>query len=182
MEEIFESMTETFTSEEEKLLTAKGQRSAAKAYMKYKKYFGENGCHPSLELFREIRFLNPERALGLNLHLPIETITEFAEVPKPEVEVYKQLARVFNDNCGNDSSYTETLREILNFWKGFETLMPSLAKLAFKFAFLISSSATVERSFSKLDKILKEDRKSLNSENLKCLLFLYFNSGKLNVC
>ena len=150
--------------------------------MKYEKYFGENGCHPSLELFGEIRFFNPIRALGLNLHLPMETIAEFAEVPKPEVEVYKQLARVFNDNCGNDLSYTETLREILNFGRGNETLMLKLAKLVFKFAFLISSSAGVERSFSKLDKVLKEDRKSLNSETLKCLLFLYFNSGKLNIC
>ena len=57
--------------------------------------------------------------------------------------------------------------------------MPNLAKLAFKFAFLISSSASVERSFSKLDKVQKGDRKSLNSETLKFLLFLYFTSDKL---
>ena len=56
----------------------------------------------------------------------METIAEFAEVPKLEAEVYKQLARVFNDNCGSDLNYTETLREILNFWKGNETLMPNL--------------------------------------------------------
>ena len=92
----------------------------------------------------------------MNLHLRIETMAEFDEVPKPEVEVYKQLARVFNDNCGNDLSYTETLREILNFWKGNETLMPNLAKLAFKFAFLISSSASVVRNFSKPEKVLKK--------------------------
>ena len=69
-------------------------------------------------------------------------------------------------------------RAIRDFWEGAKTLLPELAKLAFQYAFLVSSLPGVERSFSYYRKILEPERKRLLSKTIKHLLFLYVKSDK----
>ena len=61
-------------------------------------------------------------------------------------------------------------RPIQDFWEGAKTLLPELGKLAFKYAFLVSSSSGVERSFSYYRKILEPERQRLLPKTIIHLL------------
>ena len=62
-----------------------------------------------------------------------------------------------------------------DFWLANEEVLPTLSALVLCYGFLFSTSADVERTFSKYNSLLADDRKSLSDESLKKILFLFYN-------
>ena len=58
--------------------------------------------------------------------------------------------------------------------------MPKLAKIALNFGFL-PSSASVERTFSYYNKLLREERECMEEKTIEQVLYLYVNSKNKTV-
>ena len=71
------------------------------------------------------------------------------------------------------------VQAVYDFSRGQKNTLPALSNIAMDHAFIISSSAPVERVFSYYNKLLQDDRSRLIEEHLKQLLFLYVNASKL---
>ena len=69
------------------------------------------------------------------------------------------------------------VQSVQDFWKRQRTHLPKLHQLAFDFAFLPSSSASVERTFSYFKKLLSDDRERMEETTTEYMLFLYVNSS-----
>jgi hypothetical protein len=74
----------------------------------------------------------------------------------------------------------EGLRESINikeFWSINKTNLPKLYALAKVFLHFPISTASVERSFSKYNNLLTNDRLRLKQDTIKSLIFLYYNKN-----
>ena len=71
------------------------------------------------------------------------------------------------------------LQQVIDFWSANQSNLPGLFSAVQKYGFLTGSSASVERAISQFNKLLSDDRRSLDEENLEKLLFIHFNAGKL---
>ena len=113
----------------------------------------------------------------------LPSIPGFEDIPKTELLLYRQLARHFSTHLPDAQWSLEDIKTefgaVHDFWKCNLNTLPLMSKLATKHAFLVGSSACVERAFSYYSKILSDERTSLDENNLRMLMFLYFNSGKL---
>jgi hypothetical protein len=58
--------------------------------------------------------------------------------------------------------------------------LPLFSQIAFDYIWLPISSCSVERSFSKYNSILDDNRQNLSKDSLQSLNMLYFN-GSLNI-
>ena len=173
LEEILDLLTETFTRDEKRRLLEIIQVGTKNALSKFCKYFGESGCHPALELLRQVQYFNPNRSLTFTAKPDL-----VKDVPDSELVMYQNLARQFTGTL-DPQKVTDKVQAITDFWIGNQENLPNLSKIALVYGFLVCSSASVERCFSKYDKLLSEDRKSLSPDSIKHLMFIYFNSGKL---
>ena len=87
--------------------------------------------------------------------------------PKDEINTYLSKLKIIP---------SINIEDPLDFWKIFQKEMPVLYSQAIKILKIPSSSATVERSFSYLKKILTPQRCSLTEESLSSHLRILFNS------
>jgi hypothetical protein len=78
--------------------------------------------------------------------------------------------------CGN---LRETI-DIKDFWSIYKKQLPKLHDLAKVFLHFPVSTASVERSFSKYNTLLGDDRLRLKPETIKGLLYIYYNKNITN--
>ena len=100
-----------------------------------------------------------------------EYVKDFPELEfcVDEINNYKLL-------CGN---LRETI-DIKDFWSIYKKQLPKLHDLAKVFLHFPVSTASVERSFSKYNTLLADDRLRLKPETIKGLLYIYYNKNITN--
>ena len=158
----------------------KVSKSAEAALNKLSKYFdSETGIHPAIRFLQDVRFFNPVTSLEFE-EKPDLTIPGFNDIPAGELLLYREKARKFSFGKINDSStkvkqLEEKIMCLRDFWLANEEVLPTLSALVLCYGFLFSTSADVERTFSKYNSLLADDRKSLSDESLKKILFLFYN-------
>jgi hypothetical protein len=139
--------------------------------IKLEKYLFHNGM-PSINLFKSLRILDP---VFFKLHS-----IDFDEYTKdfPELRFCKQEMNDYKLIC---SELNEEV-DIKAFWSINKTKLPQLYNLAKVFLHFPISTAAVERSFSKYNMMLSDERHRLKPESIKRLIFLYYNKniGHLN--
>ena len=182
--EIFSEFTETFSTEEKRDLLNKLQAAGQKARIKFSKYFDpEKGVHPAKVFLKEIRFFNPRTSLAFDTHPTLCAIPDISEVPGGEYILYRRLARQYTaPEFDQDTDVLKQLKTeiqaIRDFWTANSRLLPTLAKIAWTYSFIICSSASVERTFSYFNNLYENDRERLEPATVKKLLFLYFNATR----
>ena len=62
------------------------------------------------------------------------------------------------------------------FWNSVVSDVPKLSACALKYIYACLNSAHAERSFSIYNLVFSERRRSLNEDNLRALVFLYYNN------
>ena len=62
------------------------------------------------------------------------------------------------------------------FWNSVKSDVPKLAECAFKYIHACLNSADAEKSFSFYNLVFSERRRSPNEDNLRALVFLYYNN------
>ncbi|GFO02965.1 hat family dimerization domain [Plakobranchus ocellatus] len=100
----------------------------------------------------------------------LEGIPGLEDIPEVELANYRQNlgpAAVKNSPTGAFD------REL--FWKSCAGSRPGLSQLADRYMFATVHSADAERSFSMYNLILSDRRRSLSTETLRGLTFLYYN-------
>ena len=181
--EIFPFPDEFFQNAPSALLSQfvrKVSKSAEAALNKLSKYFdSETGIHPAIRFLQDVRFFNPVTSLEFE-EKPDLTIPGFNDIPAGELLLYREKARKFTFGKINDSStkvkqLEEKIMCLRDFWLANEEVLPTLSALVLCYGFLFSTSADVERTFSKYNSLLADDRKSLSDESLKKILFLFYN-------
>ena len=71
------------------------------------------------------------------------------------------------------------VQNVRAFLSASRNTLPNIYKLAEKYAYLVVTSAAVERAFSFYNKLLSDDRRRLDEAILDKLLFIYCNVNKL---
>ena len=87
---------------------------------------------------------------------------------------YRTLAHdyKFPRDSGSEQPVIDEILSIKTFWNAHANQLPTISALAFEYAFLVCSSAGVERSFTFYNKFLEEERQRMDSKTLKYLLFM----------
>ena len=178
--EILDQITETFTSSEQLELIRKISTAALSAESKYLKYFGENGCFPGLQYFKDVQFLVPSKSLSFSVTPKSLKIPGISKVPEAEFLHYRAKARTFVSSPAGDTfeSLKAEIQQVLDFWMSVSDELPNLATIAKTYCFLLPSSASVERVFSYYNKLLTDERQTLSNDSIRELLFLYVNSTR----
>ena len=184
VDEVMENFTVTFDRAEKEKIVQTVRRSAVSAEKKFLKYFDDDtGEHPSKTFLREVRFFYPQASLGFDITPNLTTLPEFSRVPQKELEIYRAKARFFvsklSDLLFNFEVVEAEVQNVRDFWSANRNTLPNLYKLAEKYAYLVATSAAVERAFSFYNKLLSDDRRRLDEATLDKLLFIYFNVNKL---
>ena len=138
--------------------------SAGDKVAKYKKEEGQ----PGILFLKNLRFFDPSKLIFMpNV---IEGIPKFEEIPQEEIDLYR-------NHLGPQAlmNAPTSALDLQQFWLSVQLKVPTLAKFALKYIFATVHSADVERSFSLYNIILSDRRRSLTPENLKKLIFLYYN-------
>ena len=124
-------------------------------------------------LVRAIKIFESDLGQAMFIFREIESlIREFHKVPIGELTLYRMKSREFSTVA---TDIVGQLQAVLDFWVANSDVLPKLSKLAFKYAFLMVTSASAERSFSYYNKLLTTDRRSLKEDTISKLLMLYFN-------
>ena len=133
---------------------------------KLEKYLFHGGM-PSMNFFKAIRILDP-LYFKLNEVNINEIAIDFPELKScfDEIVNYKLLCQDLRDTI-----------DIKEFWLINKVHLPQLFNLAKIFLHFPISTASVERSFSKYNNLLANDRLRLKPETLKALIFLYYNKN-----
>ena len=115
----------------------------------------------------------------------LEEIPGFANVPRNELSGYRILARDYSfepsENEDSLEGIAREMQQIKDFWASCSTQLPNLSKLALTYAFVLCKSASVERCFTYYNKLLEDERQSLDTISFKYLLFLYVNALKIEI-
>ena len=151
----------------EQLLEICGLRSEKlEMYFKHK--------HTALEFWHDVQTLDPRA--GLNLihdHAIPKSLLNFhdAAIPLHEIIKYEEIMK---------SGNFDHKKSIFDFWNQYECELPNLFKLAMTALSVPASSASVERSFSKLKWIFSRLRTSLTDTNLEAHMKVAFNGSGVN--
>ena len=134
--------------------------------LKLEKYLFGNGM-PSMKLFKSMRILDP-LFFKLNEVDFNEHANEFPELKNclQEMAKYKLICK----DLRNDIN-------VKDFWAINKNSLPKLFSLSKVFLHFPVSTACVERSFSKYNIMLADDRHRLKPETIKSLLYLYYNKN-----
>lgn len=147
------------------------------AKTKLDKYLSPIG-QPGLNFIKLVRIFDPMKARYLNL-----TINDLKSLPR--ISSISNDQEKFMDLKFEYQSYINDLKRepllerpesLFVFWSENHEKYPILSKIALCYLSIPISSAQVERSFSILKKIITPERQSLTVQNLKILVFLYFNN------
>ena len=130
-----------------------------------------------------MQFFYPQAFLGLDINHNLTTFPEFLRVPQKEREIYRGKARFFvskvSDLIFKFEDVEAEVQNVRAFLSASRNTLPNIYKLAEKYAYLVVTSAAVERAFSFYNKLLSDDRRRLDEAILDKLLFIYFNVNKL---
>ena len=88
------------------------------------------------------------------------------------------------ENLKTENLKTKPLRKKFkqfDFWKSNRMILPNLFDIVRQNAYLVGSSAGVERSFTYYSKILSDERHRLTGKTLEKLIFLYFDGSKFQI-
>ena len=181
--EVTDDMTETFSQSEMAELQQQVAKYSSLAEAKFLKYFGDSGCYPSLAFLKELIYFYPPKLTDFP-EQPQFTHIDISNVPVNEFVAYRRLGGTFSSVFTAENMYEITFIEkevlaIQSFWARHVLEMPNLAKIAHVYAFLPGGSSSVERTFSYYNKLLSDERRSLDVKYLEALLFLYFDAEKL---
>lgn len=131
-----------------------------------------NDCFPSANFFKTIKNIDPDMPLSIeNIH--IDDLCYLIGV-KDKVNLkdeYDFLCRALKDS--NHPSITT------DFWKEKSNICPLLSRLSLDLLALPISSIAVERSFSKLNHVIRKERMKLSDERASMVSILYFNGPSL---
>ena len=83
-----------------------------------------------------------------------------SNVPPNELSGYRILARDYSfepsENEDSLEGFAREMQQIKDFWASCSTQLPNLSKLALTYAFVLCSSASVERCFTYYNKLLED--------------------------
>ena len=186
-----EEVTERLSPNQKSELLEKINAAADAAYSKFSKYFADKtpelkeGLYPARVFLKEIQFFNQRKSLAFNEIPRLEEIPGFANVPRNELSGYRILARDYSfepsENEDSLEGIAREMQQIKDFWASCSTQLPNLSKLALTYAFVLCKSASVERCFTYYNKLLEDERQSLDTISFKYLLFLYVNALKIEI-
>jgi hypothetical protein len=134
--------------------------------------------HPGRPLFRACQIFNPKFIhLGDITRKDIRRYSIITELDNPSNNLLDEWAIY----CG--STIDVNLMEVTldKYWLNMAECLPLLSQIALDYIWLPVSSCSVERSFSKYNAILDDNRQNLSEDSLRSLNMLYFNSENLNI-
>ena len=164
------------------------KRSFSDAAKKLKKYFVD-GSQPGMTYFEVVRSFDPFQinVLDATRKLAEYIGTPFAQLEilkdkqlKDEWPVYVAIAKEVRSEdvvCYSGEAMLVKTENLKMFWNGIKSRVPHLFSVADVLLCGTCTSADAERSFSKLNNVLCDQRQSLNFENMSMLTYLYFNSN-----
>ena len=135
-----------------KTTEAKLVKTSSQSAEKFYKYFHEtSGIHPA-KILREISYFYPVTALGFSEIPRFCQINRFSQILKSELQHYRQKERTFISKC-EDLFDVEAIEEenqaVRDFWNSNRMILPNLFDIVRQNAYLVGSSAGVERAFIK---------------------------------
>ena len=156
--------------------------ASAVATNKFLMYFGQTGTHPSLKFIYDVQYSHPAKSLSF-CWKPDLSIPAFDNVSTAELLLYRDRARIFADMGSvaggrRIESLNEGLQSVRDFWSANGAELPVLRQFCGHYGFLVESSAAAGRTFTYYNKLLGDERRSLDEKNLEKLMFLNFNSKK----
>ena len=127
-------------------------------------YFYEK--HPAVQFWNDVQFLDPRKAGESSQTSLPDALANFSEdqIPLEEIVKYKLLA-----------SASVFATDPFQFWSNYKFELPTLSALALTALTVPASSASVERSFSQLKRLLTSARTSFTNENLETHLKILYN-------
>ena len=130
-----------------------------------------NGGMPSMKLLKAIRILDPLFFKLNNVNFD-ECSRDFPELNNclDEMAKYKLLCEDLRDSIN-----------IKEFWSINKSHLPKLYALAKVYLHFPISTASVERSFSKYNNLLANDRLRLKQDTIRSLIYLYYNKNVSNI-
>ncbi|CAF1093855.1 unnamed protein product [Brachionus calyciflorus] len=141
-----------------------------KSHEKLKKYLFD-GAMPSMKLFKEARFLDPEQFKNLD-----QNFDNYAR-SIPNLKNCRTEWLLYLDIL-KETSFENSFN-IIEFWLTNRKKIPSLFGIAEWLLFYPTNSADCERSISIYNKILTDDRNRLTKESIVNLNFIVFNNQKI---
>ena len=152
------------------------RKAFVSAEAKVAKYLTTDG-QPAADFLKEVRVFDPVATPRMSRNAcDYVNIPGFSEVPSDEVWQYfekfapEAIAAAITSESGISPD---------EFWKSVSTNLPQLSALAMRYKDAVTNSADAERSFSMYNLVFSPRRRSLSTENLVALVFLYHNQGVL---
>ena len=138
--------------------------------MAYDKFAVHIPSHPGRPLFYACQVFNPK-------------FIHFDNITRKDIYQYRIITEL--DNPSNELLYewtiycgsTANMNAILDeYWLNAAEYLPLLSQITLDYIWLPISSCSIERSFSKYNSILDDNRQNLSEESLRSLNMLYFNN------
>ena len=158
------------------VIVERSRKAFVSAEAKVAKYLTTDG-QPAADFLKEVRVFDPVATPRMSRNASdYVNIPGFSEVPSIEVRQYfekfapEAIAAAITSESGISPD---------EFWKSVSTNLPQLSALAMRYKDAVTNSADAERSFSMYNLVFSPRRRSLSTENLVVLVFLYHNQGVL---
>ena len=139
----------------------------------YEKFVTHIPSHPRHSLFSACQIFNPKY-----LHC--------SDVARKDIRKYSIIIELNNPSndlldewaiyCGLTDVNLEEMK-LDEYWLNLADRLPLLSQIVLDYIWLPVSSCSIERSFSKYNSILDDNRQNLSEESLRNLNMLYFNGS-----
>lgn len=143
---------------------------------KVQKYI--EGSQPGIHFVKACRILKPQNTVLLS-----KKKQDYSAIPGmtdiPDDEFLKYIDVIAPEVIRNSSQDNPV--DVATFWKSVAERLPCLSQIAQMYIYSLTTSADVERSFSKYNQLLTPQRTRLSEGTLRMLEFLYWNLNHLNV-
>ena len=120
---------------------------------------------------------------------------EYVELEKKNTNGIDRLNEIFHsDSSDDDSSWEEFSKyekmiwtkdiysDPVDFWKNQEKYLPNLSLIAKDYLCISSSSANIERLWSKAEKVVTPSRSKLKPENVENIFIVMSNMDFFSIC
>ena len=122
-------------------------------------------------MLKESELLYPVKALAFEVH-PSLSIFSKLHIPVSEFADHRTQCRTFEERY-EITAMENDIQLVIDFWSANQSNLPGLFSAVQKYSFLTGSSDSVERAISQFNKILSDDCRSLDEENLENLKTTY---------
>ena len=139
----------------------------------YEKFAAHIPSHPRHSLFYACQIFNPKYIhCGDVTRKDIRKYSIITELSNPSNNLLDEWAIY----CGLTGVNLEEMT-LDEYWLNLVDCLPLLSQIALDYIWLPVSSCSVERSFSKYNSILDDNRQNLSEDSLRSLNMLYFNGS-----